>query len=258
MTAGTELLNQQPPTLPIVAGVAITQDSMGRVSLNALHKASGLGVEKTPSKWTRTKQAKELIDEAEAQKPDLSSEVISIQNGGCSAGIYADQLLAISYAGWLSPKFQLQVNQAFIESRTASRAPAIPQNLPAALRLAAELAEQNQHLLDDQKALNRLSDAKGDISITNAAKDLQVQRKALLEWLRTNRWIYRSGSNLPWCAYQNQIDRGFLKHRVMSVSVGKSSERIVQQVMVTPKGLTKLARTLTGNAGGKELSTCQG
>ena len=53
--------------LPVIAGVEITTDAEGRFNLNALHKASGEGESKKPSKWLRTQQAQDLISELETQ-----------------------------------------------------------------------------------------------------------------------------------------------------------------------------------------------
>ena len=37
--------------IPVIAGVEIVNDDHGRLNLNALHKASGLGKHKAPNKW---------------------------------------------------------------------------------------------------------------------------------------------------------------------------------------------------------------
>lgn len=118
------------PKTPIIAGVEITTDAEGRFNLNALHKASGLGDSKKPSHWLQTQTAKELIAELEAQSRNSCLEsksstydVIKVIKGGSKPGIFGHQLLAISYAGWLSPKFQLQVNQVFLDYRTGKLKP---------------------------------------------------------------------------------------------------------------------------------------
>ncbi|EFL91983.1 hypothetical protein REG_0945 [Candidatus Regiella insecticola LSR1] len=47
--------------LPIVAGIIVTTDAIDRFNLNAIHKASGEGEHKRPSKWLATAQSQELI-----------------------------------------------------------------------------------------------------------------------------------------------------------------------------------------------------
>lgn len=75
--------------------------------------------------------------------------IVSFEGRG--GGTFAHELLAVEYAGWISPAFRLKVNQTFIDYRAGRLQPAIPQSLPEALRLAADLAEQKQRL--EQKML---------------------------------------------------------------------------------------------------------
>lgn len=113
---------------PVIAGIEINTDEYGRFSLNAIHKASGSLPHKKPSQWTRRAEALELIDELtqgadlhlapENQGRDLGLAPIESYHGGKHPGTFAHELLAISYAGWISPRFQLQVNQTFIDYRT--------------------------------------------------------------------------------------------------------------------------------------------
>ena len=107
-------LNQQQN--PIIADGEITTDSEGRFNLNTLHKASGTGPHKKPSEWLRNKQAQELTQEL--IKTNICALPISKNHGGLNPGTFAHEILAISYAGWLSPKFQLQVNQAFLDYKS--------------------------------------------------------------------------------------------------------------------------------------------
>ncbi|MFG6159611.1 KilA-N domain-containing protein [Halomonas sp. 1390] len=102
---------------PVIAGHEITTDEHGRFNLNAIHKASGEGDHKRPSKWTVTTQSKELVAELETQSPNSGFAPLGAKHGGTGRGTYAHELLAISYAGWISPKYQLQVNQVFLDYR---------------------------------------------------------------------------------------------------------------------------------------------
>lgn len=103
--------------LPVICGVEITTDEYGRFNLNALHKASGLGADKAPNQWMRRSSAKSLINEL-AVNLQLGHEVIESKHGGDNNGTFAHELLAIEYAGWISPAFRLQVNQTFLDYRT--------------------------------------------------------------------------------------------------------------------------------------------
>lgn len=133
----------------IIANTQIPTDSENRINLNALHKASGLGRSKEPSRWLRLDTTKELIKELEAcaRSGAWESETVNLQLGNQSGnshvgidktpdsefdhnklinkkrggngggGTYAHKLLAISYAGWISPQFQLHVNQVFLNQQ---------------------------------------------------------------------------------------------------------------------------------------------
>lgn len=120
----------------------------------------------------------------------------------------------------------------------------IPQSLPEALRLAADLAEQNKALeatVAQQeptvRAFSRLSDATGTLCIRDAAKVLQVRPIELTAYLERQGWIYRHGDE--WRAYQSRISAGLLTQK--EVLVWQSS-RVRMQVRIPQKGITKLAR----------------
>ena len=61
-----------------------------------------------------------MIAELEAQQTDtgISVSLLNVLKGVKMQGTFAHELLAISYAGWISPAFQLKVNQVFLDYRT--------------------------------------------------------------------------------------------------------------------------------------------
>jgi len=246
--------------VPVIAGVEITSDAEGRFNLNTLHKASGQADHKKPSEWLRTKQAQELISELSGNS-HLGQEVIKSVKGGTTPGTFAHELLAVSYAGWISPAFQLQVNQIFIDYRTGKLAapaidPMIALNDPAFLRgtlltyteKVLTLESQVQEMKPDVDALHRIAKSDGGTCITTAAKDLQIRPKDLFAYLGANGWIYRRTGGKSWLAYQSKIQSGLLEHKVTVISRGDGSEKTVEQVLVTPKGLAKLSQLLTQQA----------
>ena len=100
----------------IISNSLIPVDHYNRVNLNALHKASGIGKTKQPSNWLRLNATMELVSELE-RSSDLRNALIEKQQAGKLQGTFAHELLAISYAGWISPKFQLEVNRVFLHSK---------------------------------------------------------------------------------------------------------------------------------------------
>ena len=91
------------------------------------------------------------------------------------------------------------------------------------------------------QALDRIAQAEGDMCITDAAKDLGMKPRTLMAWLEKNRWVYRRGGASKPVAYQDRIQSGHLTHKVTAVQREDGTEKMVAQVIVTPKGLAKLA-----------------
>lgn len=232
--------------LPVIAGVEITTDEQGRFNLNALHRASRTEQSKKPSEWLRSKQASELIRALESQSGNPRFGVVATIRGGNSPGTFAHELLAVSYAGWISPTFQLTVNQTFIDYRAGKlQRPAVPQTLAQALRLAADQAEELEQARPKVAALNRIATAsQGSVCITDAAKALGVKRYQLTDYMLTHKWCYRrAGRRGHLVAYQRAIEAACLEHKVANIDTDDGN-RTVHQVLVTPKGLATLARRL--------------
>lgn len=106
------------------------------------------------------------------------------------------------------------------------------------------LTHQVEEMKPDVDALERIAKADGSMCITNAAKHLQVQPKFLFKLLSENHWIYRRTGGKTWLAYQNRIQSGVLEHKITTVSRGDGSEKVVEQVLVTAKGITKLSKMI--------------
>lgn len=151
---------------PMVAGVEVTTDDQGRFNLNALHKASKEGEHKKPSKWLQTQQAQELVFALNSQSPNsdfgdnsTTYEPLNIIRGGHAPGTFAHELLAVSYAGWINPVFQLTVNQTFIDYRTNKLKPSL-EALNAALDerdalLKAEIFAEVNRLIENKRFLTQ-------------------------------------------------------------------------------------------------------
>lgn len=129
---------------------------------------------------------------------------------------------------------------------------AIPETLSEALRLAADAIDHNkrleQQIIADRpkvQALDRIAKADGMENITNTAKALQVRPKDLFEYLSAHQWIYRRPGGKGWIAYQTRIQQGLLTHKVTTVQLSDGTERMIESVLVTPKGVAKLAQVFS-------------
>jgi hypothetical protein len=61
-------------------------------------------------------------------------------------------------------------------------------------------------------------------------------------YLRTHEWIYRRPGAQSDLGYQSKVQSGLLEHKVTTVLRADGSEKIVEQVRITPKGLAALAK----------------
>lgn len=138
------------------------------------------------------------------------------------------------------------------ETQNAQPAPALnPANFSRMqlIELAMQ-AEQERLVLERQvielrpraAALDLIATASaGATNITQAAKALGIGPKVLFAWLHAHEWIYRRPGGRGWVAYQHRLQQGLLEHKVTTVHREDGSEKLVEQVLVTGKGLTRLA-----------------
>lgn len=128
--------------------------------------------------------------------------------------------------------------------------PGNPQHLRKVLLSYTEkvekLEQRVEQLLPSENALNRIANADGSLCVTDAAKALQIRPKDLFEYLRGNGWIYRRAGSSHDVGYQSRVIDGTLEHKVTTVLRPDGSERVTEQVRITPKGLTKLAKLIPG------------
>lgn len=162
-----------------------------------------------------------------------------------------DKRSSLIVVAQLSPEFTARIVDRWQELEAGAQAIAVPQTLAEALRLAADLSERHEAAraalaIAEPKAaaLDRIATASGSTCITNAAKDLQMAPRALFAWLSSHRWIYRRAGGKGWVAYQDRIQSGHLEHKVALVDQADGTEKAVEQVLVTPKGLALLGRSV--------------
>lgn len=104
------------------------------------------------------------------------------------------------------------------------------------------LEGQIEEMRPQVQALDRIANSDGSLCVTDAAKTLQVQPKALFMFLRSHHWIYSRAGSSQEVAYQDKLASGLLEHKTTTVTRSDGSEKTVTQVRVTSKGLTRLAK----------------
>ena len=93
-------------------------------------------------------------------------------------------------------------------------------------------------------ALERISEAGGSLCVTDAAKALQMRPKDLFSYLNQHGWIYKRPGGQHYLGYQSKVTTGLVEHKVTTVLRPDGSEKVTEQVRITPKGLTKLAQLI--------------
>jgi len=107
-----------------------------------------------------------------------------------------------------------------------------------------ELEQQVEVMQPTIKAFDRIAKADGSFCLRDTANNLQMRQSDLIKWLQLNGWIYKRPGNVAWHGYSDKLQAGYLEHKTEVITRPDGSEKITEQVRVTPKGLTKLSKLL--------------
>lgn len=230
----------------LLVGDAVVSIQGGLYSLNDLHRASGGEAKHQPANFLRLDTTQALIDEIANEinrSSDVRSGVIHVINGN-GGGTYVCKELVYAYAMWVSAAFNLRVIRAFDAGVSAPAAPAIPQTLPEALRLAADIEEQRLVLAAKIEAdapkvafAERHVNADGEFSMRDTAKQINVPERKFISLLLADGYVYRSQSTNKLIPYAATIKRGYMDVRAVVITRADGTEKALQQAVVLPKGL---------------------
>ncbi len=107
------------------------------------------------------------------------------------------------------------------------------------------LENKVEELAPKAEALDRITLADGEVCLQTAGKLLQQQPNKFIAWLRSlGTWIFKRPGSTRNSAYSDKINAGYLNVRTVITLMPDGSERVNEQVVVTPKGLAKLAQML--------------
>jgi prophage antirepressor-like protein len=96
--------------------------------------------------------------------------------------------------------------------------------------------------LPKAEALDRIATADGALSVTEAAKALQVRPKDLFSYMQSHHWAYRKSGSGTWLGKAYRSNSGDVTHKVATIKNPDGTDRIVDQLKITPQGLAKLAK----------------
>jgi anti-repressor protein len=118
----------------------------------------------------------------------------------------------------------------------------IPRTYPEALRLAADLAEQNQKLLPKAEQFDKFISGENYQTMNLVAKSLGTGRNRLFKFLRDHKVLL--ANNAP---YQRFIDAGYFVVKEKPIQMGDQTINKVQ-TYVTAKGVDWIAKLLEDSA----------
>lgn len=108
----------------MLRGQVISEDDQGRICLDDIWEAAGANPTKAPKHWrlqkapaelTEALQKKVTADYLKANVPNQS--VIHADRGRGAKGTFAHPVLAAAYAGYLSPKLEIEIREVWLRFR---------------------------------------------------------------------------------------------------------------------------------------------
>jgi phage regulator Rha-like protein len=154
----------------------------------------------------------------------------------------------------LSPQFTARLVDRWQELE--SGVALVPQTLPEALRLAADLAEQKAQAeaalalaAPKAAALDRMAqETEGAVCLRIAAKLAQVPERKFIALLHEEGWIFRHHHSLTWQGHSEKERAGYLELKRTRVTRDDGSDKTVEQVLITPRGLAKATELIERKA----------
>lgn len=199
--------------------------------------------------------ARRIADYSFQEGADFCSFLSETPSGGRPAREYAISLDMAKELSMVERNEQgRKARRYFIECERRANDPmqgaVAALNDPAAMRgillsyteKVLELQGEVEEMRPQVQALERIAISDGSLCITDAAKTLQVQPRALFKFLQSHHWIYSRQGAAGYIAYQAKLQSGLLEHKTTTVTKSDGYEKTVTQVRVTPKGLTRLAK----------------
>lgn len=138
-----------------------------------------------------------------------------------------------------------QARQAFDPATILNSAPAMRSLLLTYTEKVMALEAKVQADAPKVAAMDLLEASEGSVQVRIAAKLLGMPERKFTRWLQANGWAFRQNGVGPLQGYVDKRNRGYLDHRPNTFFDAKLGEdRTTAQLMVTPKGLARLAKLL--------------
>ena len=197
---------------------------------------------------------KKMLNDIGLNAPDFSGTYVTAQGNTYGCFNLPRDLTVTLITGYRAD-LRYKVIKRLEELEASKGTPAMltgPQLMAAALIEANATmqaqAQQIEDMREDVEAHERLTKADGSLNVTEAAKNLGIRQKDLFDFLSRNGWIYKRANSQNWLGFQTKCNQGLLEHKTTMVLKPDGSEKIAEQVRVTPKGLSKLAKLIQPTA----------
>lgn len=201
-----------------------------------------------------------MLDELKKDDSNLNHPQEDKDSRGYTACFHLNRELTETLLTGYSASARLKVIRRWHDLEDQARNPIATLSRIDLLKLALDSEEQRIKLeakLDVMApkvaALDRIETADGMLNLQAAGKTLQQQPNKFVQWLRENGWIYKRPGSAQNCARAEKFNAGYLTTKAHTVIQPDGTERVREQVMVTPKGLAKLAMLFSGNSSANDL-----
>jgi len=229
----------------------------GDVMVNLTEMAKPFG--KEPHSFLRTKPTRRFIEALKETTPNICG--VTTVNGGTNPGTWAHQKLALKFAGWLDPRFELWVYDRIEELLKSgyTKLDSISVKDLAKMLLQSEeekeLLEQNHQIQSEQLAIQEkiihdqeprvlfsqsVEASKSSILVAELAKLLtqngvDMGQNRLFTWLRDHGYLGNRGSyyNKP---TQSAMEMGLFDLKKVTICHSDGSVRVESTPKVTGKG----------------------
>lgn len=117
-------MNPKTPNV-ILRGHTVSEDEFGRWNLNDIWELAKAPNSKLPKEWTKKPTTKRLVTELQKKvtnrrlKENLTNiPVLYAKRGRGNDGTFAHPVLAAAYAGYLSPKLEIETREVWLRFRS--------------------------------------------------------------------------------------------------------------------------------------------
>ncbi|HHW7474674.1 TPA: phage antirepressor KilAC domain-containing protein [Mannheimia haemolytica] len=178
----------------------------------------------------------------------LETPYIHPQNGQTYKHCLLTQEQVLDLVTGYKHEIRIKINRRWQELEQKQGKPDLMTALNDPIFLRNTLVEYSEKVIEltpKANAFDRIATkSDGSLNLTESAKHLQVPPKKFNQFLFAHGWIYRRTGGKSWVAYQDKLKSGYLEHKVHTIHQYDGTESLYPQVLITAKGLAKLAQML--------------